>query len=994
MKGKLIILALASVLSGSFCFGETVLRFEAEDWSEPRDAWIKDRDSENKWNLWSQDKDADKKWSGGVVLRSPAVKADRASGEEGAPVLHTVIVNIPPGKYDVYMNGTRAIGISRDGKTWEKTTGGLLFEDVEIRDGRFELWVDDRFANEGNLGPCYYDYLEFRPAPKIRPARPGNRILAPADFPPVRGWAKTRVEEKLDRGVVALPTSKGVYVSWRLLKSDPPNAAFDIYCQQGNGPARKLNARPIVATSDFLHEPAPHNPDVTYIVCLAGTNLRSGSSARLSMSGAEDGAAAFISIKLKDDKTLFQKIAIADLNGDGKLDYVIKHPNGNVDPWVSFWVPSPETYKLEAYLHDGTYLWTRDLGWSIERGIWYSPYLVADLNGDGKAEVAVKTGEGDPRDPDGKVTSGPEWLSVWDGLTGRELTRAPWPSREGFLGMQYDYNYYSRNQLALAYLDGKTPCLLALRGTYNLMKVDAYQFHNNQLQKLWSYSNAGLDRKFWGQGEHFTHAVDVDDDGRDEVMLGSVMLDDNGCPLWTTGLGHNDAGYVTDVLPDRPGLEIFYIIETAQPRNGMCLADARTGEILWGYAEPTTHVHGAGMCADIDPLHPGLECWGADSVEHKVARGPWLWSAAGELLAFEDPTLPKSFDITTVFWDADLQKECLFGKQLCDFRGTPVSGIIQGSVVLIADVLGDWREEVITSVPGEIRIYSTTVPAFDRRVCLLQDRVYRADVRMNSMGYTKVPSLSFCPAAQSVNVNLTLMPPVDKTRRCRVVVTAPLTKGVEGTLTLSGGVLKVQPEVVTVAVKPGQLQVIEAELFGEIPDDIKEANYAQATLTTPQGILCTRVPTHLPKPSLRKYQTALPRVEAEAFCAQGGGEVRIRNDKPNVSDRAISHWDSQGHWLEWRLNIPESSRYELVFRYSTPNGAVREASLDGHPLGRLTFPGTGGFGDMDRDWRELPVNAFSGSSPLFLTAGAHILRLTNIDGAGLNLDFIGYRKLD
>ena len=137
---------------------------------------------------------------------------------------------------------------------------------------------------------------------------------------------------------------------------------------------------------------------------------------------------AYLSIKLDGTHT-FQKVGIADLDGDGLLDFVIKQPNTNVDPYEKYWKRSTNTYKLEAYRSDGTFLWRYDLGWAIECGIWYSPYVVFDFDGDGRAEVAVKTGEGDPRDPDGRVTSGPEYLSILDGRTGKERTRVEWPSR-------------------------------------------------------------------------------------------------------------------------------------------------------------------------------------------------------------------------------------------------------------------------------------------------------------------------------------------------------------------------------------------------------------------------------------------------------------------------------------------------------------------------------------------------------------------------------------
>ncbi len=983
-------LLIAGLLSLAPCaWGGQPLRFEAETCTTPVDAWQPNKHSADKWNLWSTDQDAAQKWSGGVTLQSPSVTADRQTGEEGAPVLHTVVEKLPAGNYDIYMNGTRALGVSRDGQNWQETHGGLLFEAVSIPDGRFELWFDDRFADANNPGSAYYDYLEFRQVKE-------RRILKRENFPPVQGWATERREEDLDRGVVALTTPRGAYVGWRLLKSDPADAAFDVYCRVGDGAPQKLNTEPIVKTTDFVHETAPRaGLDITYLVCPAGEDVqKAGAAAKLADTGSETAVAAYVAIKLKDEKTRFQKIALADLNGDGLLDYVIKYPNGNVDPWVSYWKPSPDTFKIEAYLHDGTYLWTRDLGWSIERGIWYSPYVVADLTGDGKAEIAVKTGEGDPRDKDGRVGSGPEWLSIWDGMTGEEITKTPWPSREPFLGMSHDYNYYSRNQIAVAYLDGKTPCVLALRGTYNLMLADAYQLNNSQLEKLWSYSNEGLEKKYQGQGEHFTHAADVDGDGRDEVMLGSVMLDDTGFPLWTTGLGHDDAGYLTDVIPDRPGLEIYYIIESRQPKHGMCVADAKTGELIWAYDKPTNHVHSAGMCADIDPLHAGMEGWAMDCAgDHKPAAGPWLWSAKGELLAFEDPALPKSFDITTVYWDADLQKECLFGKRPTDFRGQAVDGTITGGVTLIADLLGDWREEIIATAPGEIRIYSSTIPAFDRRVCLLQDPIYRADVRMDSMGYTKVPSLSYCPSAQNPNVNLTLLKTDKGVRQCRVVVSAPLTGGLQGTVKLNGGRLKLTPDTFSVDLMPGQLQSFEAEVSGDLPKDAPAVNYLEAVLETPAGTLRTVTPANIPNPPAGKYQSALPKVEAEAFTGQGGGQVQVRTDKVNVSDRAISHWDSEGHWLEWKLNLPEAGRYELVIRYCTAGEAQRDVTLDGQTLGRLVFSETGGLGDYAGDWQELKVDGFSTQPQLTLSAGEHLLRLTNVAGTTLNLDFIAYRKI-
>ncbi len=964
------------------------LRFEAEDYSTPADAWLKDKDSPDRWTLWSTDRDADKKWSGGVVLRSPGVMADRATPAEGAPPLHTVLTGIPKGVYNVRIKGGRVPGVSLDGTNWTPYTGGLLAQRVVIDNGTFELWVDDRFAVEKpeGRGSSYYDYVLLeRCAPVVNgvpngdfelaaedkdtdeqlplgwtfssrekvgkvslnptdpragrlavriefdgeadwtlactepiSVKPGDELaisawakgtvvkaagvqvagyhegtrvvrlvgragvaggkewaqvkgyftvpepvtelrlslvgsgpvdasvddIAITDEPmvwptaaKVEGWAKQRVEEKIDRGVVALRTPEGVYLGWRLLESDSADVGFNVFRQTGDGPWEKLNDASITQTTDFTDQGAPADGRLTYKVesTTAGMHASSGTASPVPL---PVDAAPYVSIKLRGAETRFSKLALADLNGDGRYDYVIKHPEKNIDPANTYWIPSSETYKIEAYLSDGTFLWRHDLGWAIERGIWYSPYIVCDLTGDGKAEVAAKIGEGDPRDADGRVQAGPEWMVVWNGMTGEEIARVSWPDRSGFP----NYNVASRNQMAVAWLDGKTPCLLALRGTYNRMKVDAYQLRDNNLERLWQYDNDNLPGDYWGQGAHFTRAIDVDGDGRDEVLLGNVMLDDNGVPLWTLGMGHDDFSYVGDIDPRRPGMEIFYGIETRAEKNGMCLVDAATGAVLWGFGEPTVHVHGTGMCADIDPTVPGRECFGLDCVSKKpdVRNGPWLWAADGTLLWYDQPLLPKTYSLTAVHWDADLQKELLLRGKLCDYAGGMVQDRV-ASPVTIADVLGDWREEIIASLPGEIRIQTTTIPAADRRVCLMQDRIYRADVRMNSMGYFKVPTTSHCLEAQSPGLNLTIMKNDAGKPCCRVVVTAPLDAGVAGVVRLEAAEgVTLAPGEFTVDLKLGEREV----RFIEIDAGPQPAapSLIRASLTTKDFVLRGQVP--------------------------------------------------------------------------------------------------------------------------------------------------------
>jgi hypothetical protein len=617
--------------------------------------------------------------------------------------------------------------------------------------------------------------------------------------PPVQGWANERVRETLGRAAVAMRTDDGVYLSWRLLVEDPESIAFDVYRRDGDRPAVKVNDQPVLQTTDFLDTSVTRpDPQPTYTIRPASGH--SGVSGDAVWAETGEGT-PYVRIPLQDEATLFQKVGIADLNGDGVYDYVIKQPHQNIDPWHVYWQKSPDTYKIEAYLSDGTLLWSHDLGWAIERGIWYSPLMVADLNGNGRAEVAAKIGEGDPRDEEGKVTSGPEYVVVWDGMTGQEIARAPWPDRDAF----ESYNLASRNQMAVAYLDGKTPCLLTLRGTYGRMLVHAYQLRDGELERLWQYDNEIYGGMYWGQGAHFTQCADIDGDGRDEVLLGSAVLDDNGSPLWSTGRGHPDAFYLTDICPGNPGMEIAYVMETRQPAGGgLNVVDARTGRTLWALDPPTRHVHGKGMCANIDPTLPGSEIYGADADGHKLTENRWLLAADGTLLRSGEDC-PWSFDIPTVYWDADLQKEILRGSRIADYQGTTLAEGITGRVILKADVLGDWREEIIVSVAGELRIYTTPIPAMDRRVCLMQDPVYRQVTTMNSMGYTQDPTLSYNPELRSPNLNLTSLIEGRDHPVLQVVVSASEDRAVQGNIRLTTAAgIRLEPAEFDVRIEPGE----------------------------------------------------------------------------------------------------------------------------------------------------------------------------------------------
>ncbi|UCC96794.1 MAG: hypothetical protein JSW66_13220 [Phycisphaerales bacterium] len=532
--------------------------------------------------------------------------------------------------------------------------------------------------------------------------------------------------ENLGRGLIALEREDGsVFLSWRLLDEDSDDVAFQI----GRRTAGSSEDVAVLAqgeacrAANFIDQTARRGQSYVYELYPSGLGRRPRTSERwgeteISLTGRPK---PYIRVPLGGDYD-FQKVGIGDLDGDGTYEYIIKQPNFNTDPYQQpgYWKKSTTTYKLEAYRLDGTMMWRHDMGWSIEAGIWYSPWIVYDLDGDGKAEVYCKAGEGDPRDEKGLVQTGPEYLVKLDGETGKIVAKTDWPSRDGFSR----YNYYCRNFLTVAYLDGNEPSLIIQRGTYSLIKM---QVLDKDFSQIWYWESTQEKKKFRGQSGHGLTTADVDEDGRDELVMGAAVIDDNGKGLWSLEMGHPDVMYVADIDADNPGLEIFYGIEPRRETDAICVVDAGTGRKLWTHKEPTRHVHGQGMAADVLADSPGMEVYAGE----RDLRQRWLYSAKGKLIEFaEEGTLsPRA-----LWWDSDPQKEVVVSRAIRDWAGDAIQSV-EGRVIAVVDCLGDYREELITSMKGELRIYTTTIPDSRRRVCLMQDRQYRLGVVAQTMGY-------------------------------------------------------------------------------------------------------------------------------------------------------------------------------------------------------------------------------------------------------------------
>ncbi|MFS0873288.1 rhamnogalacturonan lyase [Paenibacillus xylanilyticus] len=572
---------------------------------------------------------------------------------------------------------------------------------------------------------------------------------------PVTQAAGTRQMEFLDRGVIAVKTGTGVFVSWRLLGTEGSNVSFNVY-RDGT----KVNTSPITNSTNLQDTNGTSSSKYTVRAVVNGTEQ--AASAAASVWGNN-----YLSVPLSvpaggttPDGVAYTYSAndasAGDLDGDGEYELIVKwDPSNSKDNSQSGY--TGEVF-IDAYKLNGTRLWRIGLGKNIRAGAHYTQFMVYDLDGDGKAEVAMKTADGskdgtgavigdaskDYRNTSGYVLSGPEFLTIFNGQTGKALSTVNYePARGNVSDWGDNYgNRVDRFLAAIAYLDGERPSLVMARGYYTRTVLVAYNWRNGQLTKQWTFdSNTSGNSGYAGQGNHNLSVADVDGDGRDEIIYGAMAVDDNGKGLYTTGLKHGDAMHLSDLDPDRAGLEVFQVHET--PSNaGVEFRDARTGQLIWGI--PTTKDIGRGMAADIDPRYKGAEVW-ADG---------GLYTAKGQKIG---TTLPSSTNFG-IWWDGDLLRELLDSNRIdkWDYANSKTVNLLTASGVssnngtkstpnLQADLFGDWREEVVwrTNDSSALRIYTTTAVTDKRLYTLMHDPVYRLGIAWQNVAYNQPPHTGF-----------------------------------------------------------------------------------------------------------------------------------------------------------------------------------------------------------------------------------------------------------
>jgi rhamnogalacturonan endolyase len=564
-----------------------------------------------------------------------------------------------------------------------------------------------------------------------------------------------RQMENLGRGVVAVHQGEGkVYVGWRLLGTDSNDIVFNLYRTTGDQTVR-LSDQPISQSTNYVDSGVDLSKSNAYFVKPVTGGKEQEASAPFTLS-ADVPAQPYIAIPLQTpDGYTPNDASVGDLDGDGEYEIVL-HQAGRGRDNASSGMTDPPI--LEAYDPDRGFLWRINLGRNIREGAHYTQFMVYDLDGDGRAEVACKTADGtidgkgkaigdpdaDYRNSRGYVLDGPEFLTIFDGQTGSELVTTDYvPPRGRVADWGDDYgNRVDRFLACIAYVDGQRPSLIMCRGYYTRAVLAAWNFRDGKLTRVWTFdSDDGTpgNREYRGQGNHNLSVGDVDGDGKDEIIYGACAIDHDGKGLYTTGLGHGDAMHLSDIDPDRPGLEVWSIHERPAHPYGASLLDAATGKVIWGLklSDP-----GRGLAIDIDPRHRGYECWASSS--------DGLYDCKGEKIS---DSKPRSCNMG-IWWDADVLREILdgvmidkwdyaVGTQTRLFSGEDYNCVrnngSKSNPCLCVDILGDWREELIarTRDGKELRIFTTTIPTDRRLHTLMHDPTYRLGVAWQNVAYNQ-----------------------------------------------------------------------------------------------------------------------------------------------------------------------------------------------------------------------------------------------------------------
>lgn len=598
------------------------------------------------------------------------------------------------------------------------------------------------------------------------------------------GGLRTGPAKPLNRGLMAVNLSAsgrtGNLVSWRIREDDSKEYSYKLYrgvtaksqkgALNGGKPIKgKSNFMDVSGSSSSYYKLEVLDEEGNVVDSMMGVKVWANQTTTIPTRTPTDTRGLGATYTPND-------ASYCDMDGDGEYEIILKWDPSNSKDAASDGKTS-DTY-FDCYKMDGTLLWRINQGPNIRSGAHTTPFIAWDLNGDGYGEFVIKTAPGtidgngnyvvmDGDDPlqdclssRGKPDKGPEYLTVFDGMTGAEISTIKYHT-DYAAGSSYwgdsKQNRSERYTACLAYLDGKhkNPSAIFNRGYYAGAFVGAYDFDGYTLKERWVSRNTSSGKGLYGEGAHWLTAADLDNDGLHEIQFGSAALDHDGKLLYRTGLGHGDAFHIGDFLTNRTGLEMFMCHESKP--YGVDLRDAKTGEIILHVT--ASGDTGRGLAAHFDSSQQSAQ---------------FIYSASGGMFNLDGGTVnADSWSIGSsgagincrIYWDGDLFDE-FFDKSIIAhwnptgkyFDRIKVNGgnYVWGSLIngskhnpcVMGDMLGDWREEIVAydNNTNHLVINATSYESSYPVPHLMDDIQYRENVVSQNVGYNQPPHLSYDPA--------------------------------------------------------------------------------------------------------------------------------------------------------------------------------------------------------------------------------------------------------